>query len=294
MKKLAYIGIIFALFACRKQVEIAIPELEPSLTVNSVLCLDSLIRVELSYTQSITDNQPVLKETKALIELYNKDSVLLETLTNEGNGYYTTIATKAIPSLKYILKIITPKLTYWTSDSVPAGTDSKLVSVDSINFHNNPYFFQITYQMRDKGVFQNFYGFKLKHCYEVFSATDTVQKEEWLDIETKDPILTEDVNSKFSKKHLIFTDRYFNNMSIFLELGTSKVFNNSSGKSRFLILYLDQYTYDGYRYYTTLNEHIFYQNDPFSQPINVEGNIGNAFGAFTGKSTNNDTISFKF
>lgn len=280
--------------ACRKQVEIIIPEHEPSLTVNSTLCLDSLIRIELSYTQSITDNQAVMKESNARIDLYNKDSVLLETLTNKGNGNYTSITTTGKSSLKYILKITTPKLTYWASDSLPARTDGKVVSTDSINFHNNPYFFQITYQIRDKGLFQNFYGFKLKHCYEEFSATDTVQKEEWLEIETIDPILTEDANSKFSKKHLMFTDRYFNNMAIFLELGTSKIFNNSSGKSKFLIVYLDQYTLDSYKYYTTLNEHIFYQNDPFSQPINVEGNISNAFGAFAGKSIKSDTISFKF
>ncbi len=294
MKKLVYICCLFALFACQKQAGIIIPDLERSLTVNSSLCLDSVIHINLSYTQSITDNSAPVAETNANIELYNRDTVLLEILTHSSSGNYISTAIKGLAGEKYIIRIITPKQVYWTSDSLPARIDGKILSADSINFHNNPYFYQITYQLKDKNPYQNYYGLKVKHYYEEIKPNDTLLKEEWINIETIDPILIEDINSRFSKQQLLFTDKYFNNSVVDIEFGTSKIINTTQYRSKYLVIFNEQYTFDAYRYYSSLNEHIFYQNDPFSQPINVEGNIKNAYGAFTGKSIRTDTLTFKF
>jgi hypothetical protein len=281
------------IFACKQDPGIVIPAEKPSLVVNSRLCADSLISFNLSYTQSITNNSAPEIVSNAIIELFDKDTVSIETLSNLGNGVYLS-TTVAQASKYYIVKIMLPAQTYWSGDSVPVKVDGKITSTDSINFRNNPFFYQIHFSLNDKQKYQNFYSFKLKHYFEEYLLNDTLLKEEWLDIETIDPILTEDLNSRFSKRHLLFTDRYFNNTNIQLSFGTPKIANNSLTKTKKLILYTEQFTNHSYSYFSSMNEHIFYQNDPFSQPILVKGNINNAMGAFAGENIKADTINFNF
>lgn len=281
------------MIACQKQEGIIIPQEEKVLVVNSSLSADSIIRVNLSYTQSITNNSSYEKVTSADIFLYDQDTVFMENLLNNGDGNYFTINTVSA-SKKYILKIIILDKIHWSSDSIPVKAVGFPSSIDSITFRNKPNFFQITYTLSDNQNYQNFYGFKLKHIFGEIKGNDTFQKEEWFDIETLDPILIEDINSKFSKKQLLFTDKYFNNNAVKLKFGTSRIINNGSYQTRRLILYTEQYTAKAFAYYSSVNEHLFYQNDPFSQPVSVKGNVSDAYGAFIGTNIKADTIDFKY
>lgn len=284
--------------SCRQPGDIVLPETSPVLVVNSVFCKDSNMSVRLSYTQGITDNSPRKYEAGAIVTLHDKDSVLMATFTNNGNGWYS-LAQKPQVSKLYFLKIQEGSNIYWTNDSVPPTPQIIINDTSRIFFQGRPNFFLIEMALADKQTAPGYYGIKLRYNYEVYTLDDagqhkdTAYKEEWLDIETNDPLLNESEFAKFSKKHLLFTDRYFNNTTAILKPGSSAIIRNNRQKPHFLIIYTEQYSPMAFQYYATINEHIFYQNDPFSQPAAVSGNIGKAYGAFTGRSVKADTIHFK-
>lgn len=283
---------------CRQNTDIILPKEEPILVVNSVLCNDSLIAMRLSYTQGITDNTPIAYESSATVAIYDKDTLLKGILTNLGNGWYKG-AIIGVPSVKYIAKISINTKTYWTSDSIPPVPDINVTDTSRIFFQGKPGFFSIETALSDKQITANYYGMKMHYFYEMYTLDgngqplDTTQRNEWIDVETIDPILNESDFSKFSKKHLLWSDKYFNSTTAILKVGSSVVLRNSRQKPRHLVVYTEHYTAAAFQYLATLNEHIFYQNDPFSQPTIVSGNIPNAFGSFAGRSIKVDTIHFQ-
>lgn len=285
--------------SCRKEIEFTIPKVDKVLVVNSNLCVDSLISVKLSYTQAINDNSKNITENNAVVQFFSKDSILLEQINPSSNGFYQTVLLKAQASTTYLLKITTPKQVYWMQDSCPLKCIASVVKIDSTVFQGNQNFYRIKFQIKDLQSFTNYYGLKLKHVYESYrnkggGLIDTLMNEEWIDVETIDPILIQDENNKFSKKHLLFSDMYFNKSTINFYFGTSAIVNTSTRKTKKLSIELEQYSFDAYQYYATLYEHLFYQNDPFSQPTLVKGNISNAFGSFTGKNIIRTTLLFKY
>lgn len=287
------------LFSCRKQIDFQLPTQTQSLVVNSNLCADSFISFTLKYTQAINDNTKPLLENNAIIEIFTKDTLLLETIPMGSNGHYLSVNTKAQASLFYLVKISLPGKVYWMGDSVPSPSQSKILKTDSIIFQGKENFFRINYQLKDLQNGLDYYGIKMKHYCELYTLKpngdkDTTLIEEWIDVETIDPILTEDQNNKFSKKHLLFSDKYFNGSPIIFNFGTGALANSISKKTKSIVIYMEHYTRQAYDYYSTLNEHIFYQNDPFSQPTLVKGNINGAYGSFTGKNVHNDSLIFKY
>lgn len=293
-----YIWPILIVLGCRQNTDIVLPKEDPILVVNSVLSSDSFITVRLSYTQGITENTPIVFETGASVIIYNQDTQFVENLANTGNGWYKG-AIKAVPSSRYLAKIAINSTIYWAFDSVPLLPDINVTDTSRIFFQGKPGFFSIEVALSDKQTSANYYGMKMRYFYEYYVLDpngfpiDTIDKNEWIDIETVDPILTESDFSKFSKKHLLWSDKYFNNTTAILRVGSSVIIRNNRQKPHYLVIYTEHYTTGSFQYYTTLNEHIFYQNDPFSQPTIVNGNIPNAFGSFVGKSVKVDTIHFQ-
>jgi hypothetical protein len=293
LKYILAILLIVSLFACRRQIDFNIPEQAQMLVVNSNLCADSFISFTLTYTQSIKDNSAVAMEKNATILIFDVDTNILDIINPSAGGYYKS-QVKALPSTIYIAKISIGKKDYWASDSLPAKVEGEISKVDSVIFQGRTDFLRIRYDLSDKQAYPNYYGIRMKHCFEKFQGADTTLEEEWVDVETIDPVLLEDENNKFSKKHLLLTDLRFNNTTINFNFGTSVIINNGSKRSRMLVVYIEQYSFKAYQYYSSLNQHLFYQNDPFSQPTQVKGNISDAFGSFIGRNTRADTIAFKF
>ncbi len=295
--KLKYFVVIFlSLMACRKTINYKIPNKQKILVVNSVLINDSFIAIELSQTQGITDNVPNITINDALISIYDKDTNLIEELSNSGNGRYLSLINKGIEMKFYIAKISIQNSQYWVSDSIPQKSISIVKDTSRSLFLGRPNYFNIDYKIKDIQNITNNYGLRVKRFFEKYqtinSIIDTAYIEEWLIIDTKDFILTENEITQFSKEQLLFNDRNFNNTEIEVKFGNANLFNQKSQKTLKLIIYLEQYSISGFEYYRSLNEHLFYQNDPFSQPSALKGNVHNAYGAFVGKSIKADTIKF--
>jgi len=277
-------------------IDLNLPKQEQSLVVNSNLILDSFIKINLSLTQGITENTANYNINNAIVSIYDSDTNLIEVLQNGGNGTYFSNSLKGLSNKKYLARIINQNKIYWATDSIPLMANTILMDTARILYQGKPNYFNIEYKMIDNQIQTNYYGLKIKRYFKQFqkinNIPDTINKEEWINIDTRDFILTENEITQFSKQHLLFNDRFFKNISRNIKFGNHNILNTINQKTTSLIIYLEQYSPQAFEYYHTLNEHLFYQNDPFSQPSLVKGNIQNAYGAFIGKSIKADTIKF--
>jgi len=280
------------LFSCKKEISVNIEDRPASLVVKADLFCDSLIEIDLSLTQNIVDNNSEKKVNDAVIEVYSKDSIILDVLNAQGFGRYQSSVVRPRAGNEYLFRIYHQNKVYWVDEIMPDTFDANITDTSRVVFQGKSSFFQYRLDIENDVFNDNFFSFRIKKISQKVKVQDTILLEEWCDIETVDFILTENPETRFSKKQLLFTDRYFRGLRQEFKLGTS-IANVANQKTLKLVLYISSHSKSGYNYYTSLNEHLFYQNDPFSQPTLLKGNVPNAYGAAVGQITKRYEINFK-
>jgi len=280
------------ILSCKKEISINIDDKPAILVVNAELDADSLMRFNLSLTQNITDNGGVPQVNDAVVEVLSGDSQILSVLDNQGKGLYSSAWLKPKAGTRYLFRITRGSGEYWVDEQMPDSFKADVLDTGRIVFQGKSGFYQFHIRFKDDVLRSNYYGLRLKRIFEKYSGSDTIVTEEWVNIESIDFILTENPESKFSKKHLVFRDTYCNGLNQELRFGAAGLFGRTDQKTLGLVLYTASYSESAYAYYSSVNEHMFFQNDPFSQPTLLRGNVSNAFGAVVGRFTQTYAISF--
>lgn len=293
MKKVFYYSVIlFFIGACQKEINFDLSDHQAKLVVNGHLYNDSLISIDLSISGQITQSvvQPYVN---GVVELYDKDTNQLLTLNNNGNGRYFSSVYKAQANTIYLIKIKTNERDYWIREETPDTVFSEIKDSSRFFFQGNEAYFQLKLQLNDKSILKNFYEIKVKRFYKEWNGIDSIKKEEWVDINTQEFVLTESPTSRYSKKQLLFSDRFFNGQKVNLNVGMFGLFNTPQQRTTHLQVYVSSLSLNAFNYYTSINEHLFFQNDPFTQPSQIIGNVPDAYGAITGRYLSVETIVFK-
>ncbi len=294
MKKLAVYIVLLLGLACKKEIQIDIADKPPVLVVNADLDPDSLFSFNLAQSQNIIDNGPIPYVTNATVEIFNKDTVFIEQLSHSISGIYRSPGLKPRSDSQYLFRINTIKGAFWCRETIPRAATCKLLDTITLKFfQGKSNVFQARLEITDDSAKENYYGLRMKRYFDIYKGIDTVLSEEWVTLETMDFILTENAKTKFSKKNLLFTDVFFRGQSPPFRIGGADLFDDPNEKTKKLVIYVTSYSKAGYEYYTSVNEHLFYQNDPFSQPTTLVGNIPGAFGAAVGQATKTLTVNFK-
>jgi hypothetical protein len=283
---------LFFIVACQKEITFDLSDHQAKLVVNGHLYNDSLISIDLSISGQITQSvvQPYVN---GVVELYDKDTNQLLTLNNNGNGRYYSSIYKAQANTIYLIKIKTNERNYWIIEETPDTVFSEIKDTSRFFFQGNEAYFQLKLQLNDKSILKNFYEIKVKRFYKEWNGIDSIIKEEWVDINTQEFVLTESPISRYSKKQLLFSDRFFNGQKVNLNVGMFGLFNTLQQRTTHLQVYVSSLSLNAFNYYTSINEHLFFQNDPFTQPSQIIGNVPDAYGAITGRYLNVETIVFK-
>lgn len=293
MKKVFYYSVIlFFIGACQKEINFDLSDHQAKLVVNGHLYNDSLISIDLSISGQITQSvvQPYVN---GVVELYDKDTYQLLTFNNNGNGRYFSNVYKAQANTIYLIKIKTNERNYWIREETPDTVFSEIKDSSRFFFQGNEAYFQLKLQINDKSILKNFYEIKVKRFYKEWNGIDSIKKEEWVDINTQEFVLTESPTSRYSKKQLLFSDRFFNGQKVNLNVGMFGLFNTPQQRTTHLQVYVSSLSLNAFNYYTSINEHLFFQNDPFTQPSQIIGNVPDAYGAITGRYLSVETIVFK-
>ncbi len=285
--KFIYIAVLcVGVISCKREIQINIDNKAPVLVVDAGLVQDSFMTVQLTQTQNVTDNSGPRIVTDAVIEVFNKDTQILDVFTHINQGIYKSVL-KPVPDKTYLFKLTQNGKTYWAHELMPDTVDCLIQDTSRIIFQGKQNFFQFNLRLDDPTK-SNYYGLRIKRNYKKINGVDTQYLSEWVKIETIDFVLTENPQSRFSNQHILFNDRYFNGLTQFMKFGVSGLFNQSNEVTTSLELWVSSYSKNGFEYYSSVNEHLFYQNDPFSQPTLIRGNVEGAFGGIVCE------YSFKF
>lgn len=273
------------MISCKEEITVNIDN-KPALTVVvSELDKDSLFAFRLSLTQNITDNNPEKTISDAVIEILDKDSNLLETLQHSSGGIYQSALKKPAPAVRYLIRIRDSRGEHYADETMPFPIHILSLDTARIQFQGQQNFLQLKLMFNDTVIQGNYYGLRLKRTFMRYSGSDSVLSEEWLNIETGDLIITEDPDSRFSLKHRLFSDRFFNGKVQEIRFGAGGLFGKTDEKTRTLEMFFSSYSPGSFSYLTSLNEHLFYQNDPFSQPSGIRSNVSNAAGGVVAQYT---------
>lgn len=281
---------IIFLISCEKTLKynFDIPENEKKIVVNSVLCPDSLVKVNISKSMSIRENNNSFQYLdNAEAKLFEND-VLIETLHYTKNGNYFSSDFKPEENKKYEIKVSVPNMNNVDANTViPAKTN--IISVDTLTVIDHEYEYdekklEFNIKFKDNIEIDNYYQIECRYSYkEIYGDEDVFYKdyieadEEILNIQNIDGtilledkiIAGEDFNLKFRVPIYIFTE----------QIKEYRIYLNSISKEYYL-------------YLVTRSAQEETEDNPFAEPVQVFNNINNGCGICGSYSS--DVKSFIF
>lgn len=158
------------------------------------------------------------------------------------------------------------------------------IDTQTVIFRGKEDFLQIKLTISDEVNLENYYGFQLLRSYWKYANNDSTFEEEIQELETIDYWFLRNENSQFTKKELLLRDIGFEDKVAILRFGAFSLYANSSKqKTIALKLICSKMSSNLYQYRQTINEHLFYQTDPFAQSTTVYTNWDNTRGIFASK-----------
>jgi hypothetical protein len=198
---------------------------------------------------------------------------------------------KPKPNAHYLFKFYGLGKTAWVDETMPDTFQLKFIDTSRVIYKGEANRFQITFQVDQTR--QNkpaYYGIKVKRHYFKVIGTDTQFAESYVNIASNDLILNEDSRTAYSTQHLLFSNRI-----VLANAQTYRInleVDSAQQKTTAIDLQFSSMSQSGFNYFTSLYEHVFYQNNPFVQPNALVGNVIGGYGALTGKLEKQIRIRF--
>jgi len=262
---------LFSFSACEKDVKINYPDKERKMTVNSLFQNDSLIKVNLSKSFSITENissYPYINDAE--IKIY-EDNKFKENLKLISNGNYTS-SFIPISGKSYKIEVnhnIYPSAS--ATSSLPNNVTS-VITDSSIDYNTG--FCNCSIKFNDPANETNYYWISAVEIIEEYQTGDTLPTyySYPLYLDSSDPNIG--VNNNLDTTGLIFTDKFINGKEYTISFNCYIDWDVTKIKIIFSNISQDLYSYL-YSYYMNQNS-----NNP--NAVKIYNNINNGYGIFAG------------
>ena len=294
MRKKLYLifGLLIIVIACEKTVYVDIPDKGRKITINSLFNPDSLIKVSVSQSCYILNND-IQAIKNATVEVYENGS-LINTLPYLNNGLYKSTTQKPLSGDSYKIKVTVPGMgTAETECFIPLVTN--IISIDTASVMKTDIdgyrYEQLEFRVKfkDNPDKKNYYLLEPRQIciYTYYDydrdtvITDTTQN--FMYLESDDPSVVEHLWCN----GLLFNDNLFN--------GNTYEFVFSAGKYYYydtisICINLKSISEGYFKYLATCYKHMDANWDPFMEKISVYSNVEGGVGIFGGYSVATDTI----
>ncbi len=293
MKKLNFVAVIFLLSSCIKEIPLDETILNPKLVVNSIICPDSLIRVQVSKTVAITDSGNRIIEN-ANVMLY-KEGAFVSTLANIGNGIYV-YGTYPEKGKLYEIKVNAPGFfSVSANEIIPEKTNIISCSFKGPIATINPTWGDemgvVNILFKDNALIKNYY--ELIFYWEKNSKFEYIPTN---NISLDIPVLKNEGDIEYEPTSIFFSDELFNGMEFSLNINIYMPFgldtNQIMAAPGKLFVNLRSTSYNYYKYRKLWTRHRYNQNQGIEyyqdifrgEPINMFTNVVNGNGIFAGYS----------
>ncbi len=303
-RQIAFVSILAVLLfsSCTKTIDDQLPENEPKLVINGLINPDSVLRVNISKTVHVFENEssnnPPFIEGAAT--KFYRDGEFLFNLEEGDNGYYSKPG--YFPSLNHNYKIEVEKTGYpsvFAETKIPSPVliQSFDTTLNSGNGDDDFYYGEkISCELKyhDPSGTGNFYRLD---CFLLYYDE---AGNEYLSIQYI--YVNENEEYLFDKTfgYLLWTDQLTDGDEVTINFGfypDGYYFaegNPENASSVTYLFVLNSVSEDFYRYDKTRS--LYFDtggsNNPFSEPVLIYTNITNGFGVFGGFS--NDTVSLQY
>ncbi len=294
---------VIAQTGCFKEIEIAIPEIDPLPVANAIFQPDSVFKVTLSKTRKILSNDPVTDMDNAFIRL-SQGNTVIDTLVFQDGAYFSDL----FPSIgeDYRINIdIEGFETLQANDKIPKAPNLISASFkDSVYTDSEGYFLsQAEIVFRDDPNEENYYELILEQLYDeeewiqlfgmVVPYASTVKV--YFDLETNDLVIeNEGQLALYAFEYPVFSDELFNGETYAMRANYGSTWASANNPNSNLVVILRSVSKDYYTYRKSLTAHIETQFsdvwDGVVEPASMFTNIKNGYGIFAGYSQVIDTI----
>jgi hypothetical protein len=286
LKNIITLIIIIILNGCESIVDVDLPKMKPQVVVNSFFSPDSNVKVHLSKSKRILENDDYDENWNLKIDIIENASVELwsennfvTNLSYLKNGNYSTSDFFPIANKEYNVVINVPEYNLINAaDKIPAKVEIKNVEWNIIE--HNEYWLEselaITFQ--DIPNENNYYMLSLfteevynnlnYRNYIYYSSNDIVLSEK---------NILEDNEQSYIGSNAIFTDEIFSGNEY-----TLKVKFDLFSITQKITVNINTLSETMYKYFKSLEQQNNAGDNPFAEPVFVNSNVKNGLGIFAG------------
>ncbi len=293
-------GITVIFTACRKEIEIELPPIEPALTVNCLFTPDTVFTVRVGKLLPFNDTVSEYIVDDAVCKIW-ENGIYKEQLTYSINGFYVSETLKASVGKVYQIEVSHPDFeTVRAADTVPEPLEiSEVYFVHNTLYDvlDEAYFHSINIRFHDDAQKENYYELRL--VLEDSTYDGDVQYEEILLTKTNDLSLLYTGLIELEPASIPFSDELFNGQNYFLSTYYKLPFGGTSGdeiyyKPHNLIVHFNAVSYQYYKFTRQMIMHLRNQESDFFEgigdPVQMYSNIENGYGIFAAYNPIIDTL----
>ncbi len=291
MKNKIIINIILLfviLVSCEKIIDINIPEKDKKIVVNSIISTDSLVKVNVSKSLNILDNQNAVFLNDASVKLY-EDNVFIEQLQNTTNGNFESQSFYPSVGKKYKIEVSHSNLNTVTAENkIPVKV--AINSIDTVSKNTEGYSsYELTINFTDPVNDTNYYFLEAKTKmpldYDYNTGKPIGYDMQNIYIFSDDKIVQAGVDHNGG---IVFSDNLINGQTYPLKVQVDKY--NFYEDTNMVYFYLNSVSKDFYLYVISFSMNVNNQDNPFAEPVQVYENINNGYGIFAGYSSYVDSV----
>lgn len=291
-----------SLAACETAVDIALPEPEPQLVINSLFHADSLWAVGVSENRSVLSSEEPEPVTSATVEILESGEVV-ETLTYQPSRndpgvlpLYRSDRHRPQAGRTYTIRVAAPgfptaEATASVPEPLPFSIDARRVQPRAdvplgVQAH------EITVAFSDPAGTANYYalavyriiqtrsagGLRRAYSSTGFSSGDAVLRENRL---VDDDLFEVDGDPFYDRAY--FSDAAIDGQTCALKM-RALTYDEPGVADRYFVV-LESLAEDFYEYLRTREISDYTGENPFAEPVSVHSNIQNGLGIFAGYST---------
>lgn len=289
-----YISIILIALTlgCEKIIDIDIPEGERKIVLNGLINPDSLVKVNISRSLSVLENNEFVYLENAGVKLY-RDDTELGTLAYLGSGFYELADYNPESGYDYRLEV-----NYQGLNSVTAITqllnpiEYSEIDTSSTTDEWGGGSLKVSFSFTDPPE-QDYYAISVTATHKVFDYYSFT----YLDSLTTYPIYFDFINSSEGPQSMFieegtttyygnkafFADDLFNGKKMNIDLGIGK-YSFFDADTVWLKINLEHVSQPYYFYAISSGKYDQSAGNPFAEPVSVYTNVENGLGIFSGYS----------
>lgn len=295
-----FLSLSIAFLSCEKIIDIDIPEGERKIVINGLINPDSLVKINVSRSLSVLENDQFVFLENARVHFYENDD-FKALMTYDGGGFYSIPGFYPVSNAEYRIEVESAGLqSVQAITNLPSPITMTDIDTSSVTDEWGGGSLKMSFSLNDPEE-ENYYAVSMFVTHKIFDY----ENFELLDSLITYPIyfdfvqngqggiqdrLIENNSAIYFNNKVFLSDQLFNGKLFDLDLSVGKYFFGQADTVK-LEVKVDHVSKSYYLYAASLNKYYQANGNPFSEAVSVFTNIEKGLGIFTGYSSTSRSLN---